>query len=709
MAAAPLSIVALILGCNSLLGNTDGVLYVADAGESDAGSDATTRPADASSDVAAKDRNAPDAPPSDAADGSVDASPSCDAAPATPAEASVPTLCPGGIVYVSPNGNDASDGCTPCTPKLSIRSAVDTTTAALALLDGGLPPTDAASAEADAGDAGPSAPVAIHVCAGSYPEVGLLLTAPISILGGYDCATWTRAANYGYPSFGSTDVTVVSNGDFLQQNNTLEVRGAQIGRGTVLDGLTILGATEGSGATSTIYDHYGASPTISNDILVGPSVTSASTNNGVALYVGDTASPDVHDDRISGGGGTTTGNGFQSVASTGVWISTQGGLPHIHHNTISGGPGNAPAGNLAHGSVAIFVGQCGANLTVASGSAIESNVIDGGTGTFATGGVILAPNTCSVDVIDNTITGGTTAPGGAFAVGVDVRTASPVHIERNRIVGGLSTDVAGSYGVNSVQQTDIVLSNNMIHAGFTKNFAAGALIYGWVAGTGTTSYVVFNTIFGGQSTTQPENIQGIGANEPPAALGVAQGPVSISSNILIGGGSTTASAGLGSYFCQSANNPAIPQFTSNLIFNVTGGILATGQPCQGSTSTNYPTIVDAEEYVNASTAAMGEGNLTLMAACAGGDPTCLQVPACDGTTANEQACLEHLFTQWSADGGSTTLVPPGPGWVLGSATPCAIAKGGVPNPNAPTPTDLFGTMRPTQPSMGADQFTGTCQ
>jgi hypothetical protein len=713
---AALTLGALAVGCNSLLGNTDGVLYMADAAATEGSADGTAPAEGGTSDVRGPDQDS-SAPPVDAspdaspnaspdASGDADAAPVCDSGVVS-GDASSPALCPGGVVYVSPNGNDAHSGCTPCAAKLSVRSALDTTTAALAALDAGV-------VASDAGGAVPPAAAEIHVCAGTYPEVGLQLAAPISILGGYDCSTWTRSSNYGYPTFGSSSVTTITNGDFVQQNNTLDVRSPQIGRGTVLDGLTIVGATAGSGATSAIYDHNGASPTVSNDVIVAPSVTTSTGNGGVGIYIGDNSSPDVHDNQISGGGGTTSGTTFNDVATAAVVIAVQAGLPHIHGNTINGGSGAAPNGGDAHGSVGIRVSQCYSLLTAQKGASIDSNIISGGSGGSATAGIALDPslqNGCTVDVLGNTITGGTATASASLSAGIDARGADAVRIERNRIVGSLSTSVASSYGVLATRGTQILLVNNMIHAGPTANLAIGALLSG-VQNPLNPSLAAFNTIFGGQAAAKTGTLPGVGGGTvAPAALGTVLGPLLAYSNILIGGGSTTTSAGLWMFMCQNPGNPAVTQFNANLVLNVPrGGIVGTGQQCGGVSA--FPTIAGAQTFVAQGGAAQAMGNLNVAASLAScTDPnTCVPIAHCDGTTANTQACLEGLFTQWSSDGGYTTLVPPGPGWVLAGNTVCGIAAGAEPDPvNAPT--DLFGNARPTspsKPSMGADQLSGTC-
>jgi hypothetical protein len=701
------------LGCNSLLANTDGVLYETDDASPEGGADATVPaeagasdvggpdqeasapPGDASRDAsgdADKDASAPlgdasgdasgdadqeaSAPPGDAsgdASGDADAAPGCDAGVVS-GDASSPTLCPGGVVYVSPNGNDAHSGCAPCAAKLSIRSAIDATTAALAALDAGVGATPE-----------------IHVCAGTYSEVGLQLTAPISILGGYDCSSWT---------YGSSSVTTIMNGDFVQQNSTLEVKSPQIGPGTVLGGLTIVGATPGVGATqgagaiAAIYDHNGASPTVSNDVIVAPSVTTSAGAGGVGIYIADTASPDVYNSQISGGAGTTGGTTFSDFATAAVVIAVQGGTPQIHGNTINGGSGAAPnGGGAAQGSVGIRVNQCNSLLT--GGAAIESNTINGGSGSSATAGIALDPSLqtgCIVDILDNTITGGTATASASVSAGIDVREPNVVVIARNRIVGSLSTSVAHSYGVNSTNGTQILLVNNMIHAGLTTQVATGALLFGQ-QDQNKPSLAAFNTIFGGQAGFS-------------VALGTFIGPLNVYSNILIGGGNigtSTPPIGLWMYACPTSTNPVVTEFNANLVFSAPGGILGINDPCAGGPA--YTTIATAEAFVGSTRAA---GNLTANASCT--ESQCVHLANCDGRAVNTQACLEGLFTQWSLDDGYGTLVPPGPGWVLASTTPCSIAAGAQADSTYGR-QDLFQNPRPqspSHPSMGADQFTGTC-
>jgi hypothetical protein len=118
---------------------------------------------------------------------------------------------PGTTLYVSTQGDDESDGLSPETPKKTIAAALH-------------------AARLDPAIEG------IQVCGGSYAEDELLLDVPVSLRGGFDCASWMRSDDHGWPSFDPTHETVVEPAD--DRGAVLRVEGSKVDRTVLIDGFT---------------------------------------------------------------------------------------------------------------------------------------------------------------------------------------------------------------------------------------------------------------------------------------------------------------------------------------------------------------------------------------------------------------------------------------------------------------------------------------
>jgi hypothetical protein len=99
------------------------------------------------------------------------------------------------------------------------------------------------------------------------------------------------------------------------------------------------------------------------------------------------------------------------------------------------------------------------------------------------------------------------------------------------------------------------------------------------------------------------------------------------------------------------------------------------------------------------------GNVNLQATCSG-DTGCIAVAAC----ATPTGCVSAVIANWdSTTNGRSNLYngSTAGGWQLTTTTPCAVAESsyaGSPRFNA----DPLGTTWPGMPSMGAEEYTGTC-
>jgi hypothetical protein len=615
-------------------------------------------------------------------DASADATPvpSCDAGIANDAGA---VLCPSGVVYVSAAGDDSVDGCSPCAPKKTIVAAL----------------AQVASALAKAPDGGAGAPVTeIHVCKGSYSESGLALTVPASILGGYDCATWTRTVTYGYPTFDGTNATVVTNGNASAQAATLTVTAA-LGSAVHVDGLELQGLPGLTQASYAVSVTHGAALVLSNDQIegaVGKMLTVSASPATAGVFING-ATPEITACSITGGAGQSSG-----VGSAGVWIQGQS-APSVHGNTIGGGSGSPASGGL-------FAENYQMPLTSAQGTAIVGNIISAGDVAAAAYGVRLLAGQAEADVVGNVITATGAQSGTAVGIDVGINASGPIVVSSNRIVvGSQGASPAFVYGVVSESGLERVsIVNNMIWASVTSAFSAG------VETRTLNPLIAYNTVFGGSNASSNE---AVGAQVRVTSQTGAVGPNAvIADNLLIGGGSTANTVAIGTNACQSwlttpaGAVPAIAVLDNNVLMNDSGGLVAYDSSLQGACTPLSPitTAEQAETFVRGGSGATAGANLRISTTCAeAGDPQCLNLPGCDGTTANTAACLTNLFGAWSAqDSGASTLTSTG--WQLVAGVPCQVSKGGASVSGAPG-VDLFGQPRTPPVSIGADEFDGQCK
>jgi hypothetical protein len=626
------------LGCNAILGNDDGVLYAGDAAVApdtqvvDAHADAIV---DAALDVA------PDAP-------------SCpDAGPPVDGGDAAPTLCSGGVVYVSPSGDDGRDGCTPCTAKQTITGALASLTAAAGLGD------------SDAGDAGNTtdggsvdagsllAGMSVHVCAGTYAEPTLTLSIPVSLLGGYDCNSWSRTSTYGYPMFDAMNESIVTPASTALDSDTFRVTGAAIDSSVVVDGFTFNGTTSSTTGRAAIHVDNQAIPVISNDHVVGGSASttmgSGGSSNGILT---SEASPEITANLIEGGSGHAT-TGYGSIGVGVVY-----GSPHIHGNTIRGGSGHGVSG----GSVGILA-TATAVLTKGAAAPIEMNSIDAGTGSAA-------------------------SSGGAATVGVYLLAGADVL--ENRIFAGAPAGAGLAYGIldKGAQST---LANDMVLAG------PGHDAYP-ISSSGVSPFIAFNTIFGG-------------ARSDGAFVGQINltnfANATVRDNLLLGNG-VENSAGIVVDNCEgdvtSIQNNA---FGNN--YHGTYAVNNAGSGCYANWASGNGQGVAAMQSSLMAVGVTTSGNFGLESDCTTGTTTCTHVasctdvpgPAADGGADPTTACLTELIAGWTAaDQGEAALY--GTGWTLPSTDPCPLLNAGL--TLSTINVDLYGTPRPAMGSISIGAY-----
>ncbi len=602
-----------------------------------------------------------------------------------------PPLCTGPILYVAPTGSDANPGCVKTQPKKTIGAAIAAATAV-------------------------STVSTIQVCRGTYNENPLTITTATSLLGGFNCGTWMRNANYGYPVFDNTNTTVIQNANVSLAGATLTLSGAGATSAVVVDGFTILGATSGttSGAVPALAAISGAAPTISNNELTGGSLTAPAGNASIGVQVLSGSTPTITNNRINGGSGIIPVTSHEvGHASDGVFVDGTSTSVQILSNTISGGSGVA-SNSTAGGSVGVEllgVGTPGPSYTV------RGNTIVGGTGTTigagATVGVYVG-GTASLILDSNSIDGGGGTTGVYCSSGVTSQATGALSVTANRIYGGnctLSPTPAPTFGlIVTGPSTSTIVYNNMIHAGTSPNltvFNSSAIFLN----TAASVEIRHNTLVAGTLGG------GVWLNTGTTGARVIN-------NVLAGTGSD---AGLVITVCPNpdAGPPALAAFENNLVFGTTQGLFKWNFGCGGLSYSSVDAMT--AELVATETGATVQGNVTLASTCttdAGTDSGCIVSAGC--TT--PATCLTTFFGGWDTAslgyknlfpntpfaGGCPTKAPPaGNGWTIG-LTPlpsCAVTRSSLNDTAlAGLGIDLYGNCRASTPSMGAEEDgSGSCQ
>jgi hypothetical protein len=590
------------------------------------------------------------------------------------------------VLFVAPSGDDANSGCDPAAPKRTLGRAL-----------------------ADARSRLPGL-AEIHVCKGSYDESALTLDLPVTLRGGYDCAQWQRASQFGWPTFDATNETVIENGDYAASRDTLLINGDQVRATTIVEGFTIRGASAGAQGSNAVEVRNGAAPTLTDCRILGGSTSGISSFGSAGVFMQGSAAPDLVHDFISGGSGVTASPG--STGSIGVFIDNA--APHLHDSQISGGSGSANAGAAmgSIGSAAIQLYGRG-DYTAAAGLAIERNQIDGGSATCGAndnlGGIGVAVfDSVSIDLIGNSITVGGDSYG-CWTRGVHGRTSGSLRMVGNRIFGGhaknnITNMVAFVWvmaGVDIEGASSVELTNNMIVGGQAvsadaRNSWAGGVLLSYVKN----ALIRHNTISTGPGISMNFSVALVFF---PGTIGTV-----VDNNILFGADGPQVPA----FFADAcATTGTLKSLRNNLIFSPNqlwwyGGGASPPQSPPPGTSCAAWVHYDTLNAVVGELAASGtqvSGNVTIRATCSASESGCIAVAGCTSGV----ACTHSIFDPWDdASSGVSTLF--GDGWRLGPTVPCAVAQSSL-DLLAMVPNDLFGQARTPPPSMGAVERDGSCQ
>ena len=558
-----------------------------------------------------------------------------------------PSACPGGILYVSTKGSDTYDGCTTALPLASIGAAIARAAATASTADAGARPE-------------------IHVCAGSYLENLAPVTANVTLLGGYNCTTWTRTADYGYPTFDAVNETRLgAAGATNGSGATVTFNTAGVDASTVFDGFTVLLSTNlvtatllGFGSTGDAYGILSvnkAVPTITN-VHVSAGATAAGRSIGIA---GEHASVRVMHDLVEAGGG-------QHSIAVYLFDDVAGAL--VQNNTLHGGSATSTASE----GLEVTTSQ-----PLTGDNAIRGNSVEGGTGAGSSIGITIDNTT--VSVVGNQISGGApTCAQNCFSYGVLVRTTTNAFLADSNYVAG-TTGSAFGFGIFATKTSSPVVTNNVVFGGSVGGSAAIVLNEGanGIVRSNTLASAGQAILIGAYASTTLEN---------NLAVAVAPSSVFLTSDDCTSGTTTT--------FASIANNAAVG-FAGNLLLESTA--------CAAPVASGLAGLA-------AHLGAAASANVRIDSSCS--DETAATQAQCSATTAcatSTSACGASIVTAIdSVDDARAAVLDVTKGYPLAATAPCLVTQGGV-GRTASVPLDVLGATRTAPVSIGAYEDDAACQ
>jgi hypothetical protein len=320
----------------------------------------------------------------------------------------------------------------------------------------------------------------VHVCKGVYTESALSITTDVVLLGGFDCASWSRTHSYGFPDFDGVNETVIQNADGHLQGATLRLAGS-LSQAAAVDGFTILGTPTATSASFAVYVTDTAAPVISNDQING----GAGSGGSVGVDLEGEAASLLEADAINGGTGTGRG-------AVGVLANTSGAAT-LTRDLIVGGQGT-PSASTGDGAVGLVIETSLANPVTAC--QLYGTATTCGNYPYSSAGVAVTGGAVSVTISGSEISGGSGIMPGVSA-GVSVSTGGDVTLTADRIYGGSRSGCGADLGevaidVEQVGRLDV--ENSMIHGG------TGSPAYGVAIGKTTVPpSIVFDTIYSGSA------------------------------------------------------------------------------------------------------------------------------------------------------------------------------------------------------------------
>jgi hypothetical protein len=554
---------------------------------------------------------------------------------------------PCSIVFVAPppQGSDSNDGCASSAPKATIAAAIERAR-----------PLGAASQE-------------IRICFGSYIERGLTLDIPVSVTGGYDCATWNipdAAAPTDAGDAGPT-ATTIRNGDYEKSHATLRITSPAVTESVRVSGLTFIGAASGSLGSIAVLVDNGAAPTITSCSILGGATDGRSNGEiagSIGLYVNG-AAPQIVNDAIFGGTGTSDGTVIASVGAA----FENGALVDLRDSVVNGGSGQLGIGLSSKRRV-----TAGVYVSEAAAIEIVGNRIHGGAGYCGADDIVSLCETSGIEISQSK--------------------DAPVNVFRNRIHGGeLTFGVEGAnaalYGIHLHMTEGLSLPtqyvwNNEVNSGGTTSDGTRTSLTGIRVAGGSGVSIVWNTIYVAPRTPDRAIDVVLDANCGPPA---APHPVDFRYNVLVGGNGRNLMLNRGTAGWRTSS------FADNVVLTDKEILSDWTVPDAGAgcaAPKTYTTIASAEA------ALAGQNNLQIACAPDSG----LQCPR----------QLLAIRTGASFNGGANLLIGGNGGWVLRDDASCAVRAVnldggvlvGIPDGGD---IDVFGNPRTIPYAMGADEHS----
>jgi hypothetical protein len=578
--------------------------------------------------------------------------------------------------YVSASGSDQNSGCSQNAPLKTIKAAI--------------------AAYETVGASG----YTIQVCGGSYAEDELHMESRGSLLGGFNCTTWTRAPDYATSTVNESKITVATPDSNHQITLIIgpvpDAGGAAADASApelVVDGFSIVGP---SGLGSALPNSYavrftnGATGLLSNSKILAGDATEQSI--AVASL---TATPEISNNVIRSGTAT-------SVIAVNVTAGNRS--PYIHGNQITA----QDSTSTAAGSVSYGIIVNGSKFDL---DRIEDNSVQSGDALITIGIKVNGATRGTIQRNRVQALPSKFAPGIMRAISVE--SGANVRITGNRAyAGGGGGGVGAMGGIVLIRMDGAEVSNNMVYGGSQKHLDQAGLAASGIALVGATGTVVeSNTVFSGFSSGPTSRAYGLQVYS--TSDGVRSAGTFVRNNIFAG-------SGIDDFGILIDNcSQGITAMRNNAFFGQSTG-LALGQ-CGDAGTIEVRDIGDLAKVSGKPV----DGNVTLRTAgtcgAIGSEGTCVPNAACNfpgvallpdggqppdgGPLDGKPTCVESMLARWSEkDNGYGTLFSPTLAFDLSPDASCAVTRGGLDLSDAGITQDFYGHKRGAAPSMGASEL-----
>lgn len=542
---------------------------------------------------------------------------------------------PADVIYVAEGGNDTSDGKTPGAAKKTIGGAV-------ALLK----TTGAPNFE-------------VHVCRGTYRE-SVTLDFSTSIKGGYECSTWKRADG---------NETIIEAPAGLP---ALVVEGVA---GVTVDGLTLRGSDAGATRSIGVLVSAGGSVKLTADRIFAAGGKTKLSPASAGIYVESGGALEIEKSFVDGGSALNEDGGYGSAAiAIAIGKEHEASALKVTESEIRGGAGVVTSGTGSVGILALY----------GSVSAVENNVIHGGTGKSGAGtssaGAIISSVTGDLSFVGNRVDGGSgSCTGGCTVLGASLAPKGKVTVHGNRIVAGEVWTPGNdarfvALGVSESPNADI--QNNQLFTGNSKHVITGYAGALDTRGLGI-AFVGQNTLVLGST------LAGTGT---AMTLDAKQGTVA--NNLFLNAGGAVDHA----VRVNSCKDARVVSFRNNAWAG-----FPDAKPILGIDKTNpTSTYLCTTGATTATTAATAESSLTT---------TFPGITVAGNQRLVTSVTVASLLGAWNESNANDLL---GSGWKLAATATCSVVKGSG-EVGGLAATDAFGTARTAPRSIGATESDGACQ